>query len=102
MSHIEDLELEIEDLELEIDYLCGDLAKRDAEIERLLGDLGWYKDQLARIANTNHGCESCHAKAEIARAALAEKESQMSFKTIGMNKLKENLVDPLVGRKDVF
>ena len=84
MSHIEDLALEI-------DYLRGDLAKRDAEIERLKEDAERYR--FLRDEN-NWGCDNnettesrwgdlgeCHggdfdAFVDEARAALAKKEDK--------------------------
>ena len=42
MSHIEDLTLEI-------DYLRGDLAKRDAEIERLKAKVRWSEQEFGRL-----------------------------------------------------
>ena len=75
MSHIEDLELEIEDLELEIDGLRGDLAKRNAEIDRLkvLVKAGREAVSGCLIAMT---CPECEAWLDEVEDALAGKEGK--------------------------
>ena len=66
----------IEDLALEIDYLRGDLAKRDAEIERLKAEIhpDWNKLEACRESLREHMALVREREAEIERLREALRE----------------------------
>ena len=68
MSHIEDLALEI-------DYLRGDLAKRDAEIERLKALVKAGREVVSGCLIAM-ACPECGAWLDEVEDALAGKEPQ--------------------------